>query len=73
MDQYELRARNISGEQMPPEDGAPVDRVSAEPSDADVESLASVRKMKDSATEFKGRHIQMMALCMQELNSLLTA
>lgn len=31
-------------------------------SEADVESLASLRKQKDTATEFKGRHIQMMAL-----------
>lgn len=35
---------------------------SQEGSEADVESLASLRKQKDTATEFKGRHIQMMAL-----------
>lgn len=35
---------------------------SHEGSEADVESLASLQKQKDNATEFKGRHIQMMAL-----------
>jgi amino acid permease len=31
-------------------------------SEADVESLASLRKQNGNPTEFKGRHIQMMAL-----------
>ena len=63
MEHHELRARNPGGHQGPPENDIPNGRISPN-SDGDRESLPPVRKW--NATEFKGRHIQMMALGIRE-------
>jgi hypothetical protein len=73
MDQNELRARKVGVQHSAHEDRGPVGRVSSVlvVRDGDVESLEE-NQHRGSPKEFKGRHIQMMALCMPELELLLT-